>query len=147
MNTMIKNSRFPKTERLCNKSIIDKLYASNNHLTSFPLSVRWMIMPESSTPSAIQILMVAPKRKLHHAVDRNRTKRIMRECFRTRKNILIETLSEKKLQLALSFNYMDNATPDFNKLGQRFDKIINTLNNEIQSYNNENNTETLQHCD
>ena len=45
-----------------------------------------------SLPSGVeavsQVLIVAPKRRLRHAVDRNRAKRQMREAYRLQKHIL-----------------------------------------------------------
>ncbi len=90
---------FRKDERLCNKKIIGDLYASDNRLLVYPLSVHWLIT-EQKHPCRLQVLIVAPKKKLHHAVDRNRTKRLMRECYRHRKHLLLETLEQKNLSMA-----------------------------------------------
>ena len=92
---------FRKDERLCNKKIIGDLYASDNRLLVYPLSVHWLIT-EQKHPCRLQVLIVAPKKKLHHAVDRNRTKRLMRECYRHRKHLLLETLEQKNLSTQIA---------------------------------------------
>ena len=49
---------------------------------AFPFSISWTLLPAEETrfPMPAQVLIVAPKRIFHNAVDRNRAKRLMREC-------------------------------------------------------------------
>ena len=122
---------FRKDERLCNKKIIGDLYASDNRLLVYPLSVHWLIT-EQKHPCRLQVLIVAPKKKLHHAVDRNRTKRLVRECYRHRKHLLLETLEQKNLSMALSINYIHNAMPDYHQLEHTFDKLLEKIIEELQ---------------
>ena len=125
---------FDKSEKLCSKTIIEKLYSSQNRELFFPLSLHWMALEPVNDQPAAQILVVAPKRKLRHAVDRNRTKRIIRECYRLHKKPLIDALTERKLHIALSFNYIHTRTPNFHKLENTMVKIIDHLIKETSSH-------------
>ena len=118
---------FKKSERLCNKSIINSLYASDKRLIEYPLSAHWLILDKDSHPERLQVLIVAPKRKLHHAVDRNRTKRLMRECYRHRKERLQKALENCNITMALGINYLHNTVPDFHRLGHSFDKLFDNI--------------------
>ena len=124
---------FTKKERLCNKKTISALYASNKKLLVFPLSVHWLTLSNGQQPSPLQVIIVAPKKKLHNAVDRNRTKRLIRECYRTRKQQLIDILQQKNLQMSLSINYIHSTPPDFKHLQHTFDKLFENLTNELSN--------------
>lgn len=124
---------FTKKERLCNKKTISELYASNKKLLVYPLSVHWLVQPNGQQPSPLQVVIVAPKKKLHNAVDRNRTKRLIRECYRTRKQQIADILQQRGMQLALSINYIHNTPPDFKHLQHTFDKLFESLTNELSN--------------
>lgn len=124
---------FTKKERLCNKKTISELYASNNKLLVYPLSVHWLVLPNGQQPSPLQVVIVAPKKKLHNAVDRNRTKRLIRECYRTRKQQIADILQQRGMQLALSINYIHTTPPDFKHLQHTFDKLFESLTNELSN--------------
>ena len=124
---------FTKKERLCNKKTISELYASNKKLLVYPLSVHWLVLPNGQQPSPLQVVIVAPKKKLHNAVDRNRTKRLIRECYRTRKQQIADILQQRGMQLALSINYIHTTPPDFKHLQNTFDKLFESLTNELSN--------------
>jgi ribonuclease P protein component len=124
---------FKKKERLCNKKTISNLYASQNKMLTFPLSVHWMMLQPDVQPCRLQVLFVAPKKKLHNAVDRNRTKRLMRECYRTRKYILLDKLEQRGLAMALGINYIHTTPPDFYHLQRAFDRLIESLSQELNN--------------
>ncbi|MBQ9586573.1 MAG: ribonuclease P protein component [Bacteroidales bacterium] len=123
---------FHKTERLCNRSIISRLYESPGKFVAFPLSVYWMLVPNGAIPSRMQVLVVAPKRRLHHAVDRNRTKRLMRECWRHCKEPLISLLRQHDKSMVVGISYIHNRPPDFHKLTKSFDTVVKKISSSCQ---------------
>lgn len=124
---------FSKNERLCNKTIINQLYHSPDKQVCFPLSIHWQKVDKGQFPSILQVVVVAPKRKLHHAVDRNRIKRLMRECWRLKKHNLIDLLTEKNICLVVGINYIFDQLCDYKTIDKALDKaiikIIESLNN------------------
>jgi len=70
-------------------------------------------------------------RKFPRAVDRNRIKRLGRECWRLHKSPLLQLLQEKQLQLAVFFIYTDKKIPEFTPLRHKFSLILNRLEKEI----------------
>ncbi len=78
---------FPKTERLCSRKAIEALFAGGNRsFSAFPLRVVYRAVPDTAT----QVMLSVSKRHFKHAVDRNRTKRQIREAWRLNRDILLE---------------------------------------------------------
>ena len=119
------SATFSKKERLCSRRLIDRLYAEGRRLTVFPYSVFWLEEPSLKVPC--QVLIVAPKRKLHHAVDRNRIKRLTRECYRQHKEQLLPLLQQNNRRIALSLTYIHTELMTYQQLDHKFDKLIDQL--------------------
>lgn len=119
---------FGKEERLCSRSLMDRLYADGHRLMAFPFSVQWLV---ADGPQPCQIMIVAPKRRFRHAVDRNHVRRLTRECWRLRKSDFYSFLMEHNISLALSLVYVHNEIMPYDQLGHKMDKLIAQLQQEI----------------
>ena len=117
---------FKKEERLCSRQLIDRLYNEGHRLMAFPYSVQWM-----KVDGPCQVIIVAPKRKFHHAVDRNRVRRLTRECYRLRKHILYQFLEEPGISIVFSMIYIHNEIMPYEQLGHKMDKLLAALEKEI----------------
>lgn len=72
----------------------------------FPLRTVWMLSERSQDDAdvpPVRILVSVPKKRLHHAVDRNRMKRQVREAFRLNKEILWKALEGTGKRVDLAF--------------------------------------------
>ncbi|MBO4740415.1 MAG: ribonuclease P protein component [Bacteroidales bacterium] len=125
------HNTFNKRERLCGKKKIDALFAQENSFFSYPFVVRWQLNTDEQAYPA-QILIVVPKRKLRHAVDRNRTKRLIRECYRMQKHRLYTFLSDNSLNMCFSLSYIDTKTPEFHMLMEKTTTMIETLCQHVE---------------
>ena len=149
---------FKKEEHLCSRQLIDRLYTEGHRLMVFPYSVQWMTLEsgewraesgerraESGEPlshsatqppshPATQVMIVAPKRKFHHAVDRNRVRRLTRECYRLRKHTLYDFLQQHGLTLVFSMVYIHNEIMTFDQLGHKMDKLLAALQKDIRAH-------------
>jgi ribonuclease P protein component len=127
---------FSKEERLCSKVLIDRLYTDGHRLMAFPFSVQWMLVADPSSPVSLlpscQVMIVAPKRKFRHAVDRNRVRRLTRECYRLRKHTLYAFLEENNLHLVFSMVYIHNEIMTYDQLGHKMDKLLDSLQRDIE---------------
>ena len=127
---------FGKEERLCSKKLIDALFQSGHRFMMFPYSVHWIPCPSDALPSGVpaQVLIATSKKKFHHAVDRNRVKRLTRECYRTHKPKLYEYLGSQGIAIAISINYIHNEILDYHTLHHKFDRLTDSLIENISQY-------------
>lgn len=123
------NCRFPKAEHLCSQRLMERLHTEGHRLKVYPYSIQWLEVPELEVQC--QVLIIAPKRRLHHAVDRNRIKRLTRECYRLHKEPLFQILQDRGMRIALSFVYIHDALMTYEQLYHKFDKVIDTLEKEL----------------
>ncbi len=71
-----------KARHLCLRTDVDNLFAQGSHsAVAYPLRTVWRWCDDRGKVP-MKIMVVVPKRKLRHAVDRNRAKRQIREAVR-----------------------------------------------------------------
>ena len=79
---------FRKAEHICLKRDIDALFDKGNAAkTAYPLRAVWRKLPYREGPK-VKVLVSVSKRHFKHAVDRNRSKRQIREAYRLNKQRL-----------------------------------------------------------
>ena len=122
---------FKKEERLCSRQLIDLLYEEGHKLMAFPYSVRYLVVDSDTSHPPCQVLIVVPKRIFHHAVDRNRIKRLTRECYRLRKGPFYQFLAEHDIHIVLSLVYIHNEMMTCEQLGHKMDKLMVSLEEDI----------------
>ena len=103
---------------------------------AFPFSISWTLLPAEETrfPMPAQVLIVAPKRIFHNAVDRNRAKRLMRECYRLIKPELYTFLEERQLKVAISLRYTHNEILSFAVMQRKYAKAMAVLMKDIDAH-------------
>lgn len=123
---------FPKAEHLCLQRDIDALFDHpDGSATAWPVRAIWKWTADegqAATPDALptpppaQVLMSVAKRRLHHAVDRNRAKRQLREAYR---------LQKLHLPVHIAFIWMADAPQPSAKVQRSVSQILHRL---CQSY-------------
>ncbi len=125
--------RFPKAEHLCLRNDIDNLFSAGaKALTAFPLRVVYREVKHREGPQ-VKVLLSVPKRKLRHAVDRNRAKRQLREAYRLNKTILLEALQPKQ-GLHLAFMWLSDKPVDSAFVAK---KLVNLLQRTAEQLHQE----------
>jgi ribonuclease P protein component len=121
--------KFSKNEKLVSKALFDALFTEGMMLKAFPFSLKYM---DAETPEGIerQVAMVVPKRGLKRAVDRNRTKRQMRELYRLHKHKIKGPAQSQ----VWSIRYLGNRLNNYAFLEKAFLELIDTYN---KVYSNE----------
>jgi ribonuclease P protein component len=123
---------FSKQERLCGQKLIDRLFTEGNRqISAFPIRLVWLLSDYSEF-EGVRILISAPKRNFHHAVDRNRIKRQIREFYRTSSAPLKEAVASRNKGLALAFLFNDNKLWDTDKLQPKLQAVMDRLTNAVQ---------------
>ncbi len=94
---------YPKHEKLKSKKIIDTLFSEGQSVSKYPLRLVYVPISEenytflkniNSELDHIQMGVSVSKKYFKKAVDRNYFKRVLRECYRIHKSILIEKLDQ-----------------------------------------------------
>lgn len=129
------NFTFPKKERICSKIIIDKLFSGGNTaMTVFPLRAIFMTEPlKDNDKYPVQVLISVSKRRMHHAVDRNRIKRQIREMYRFNKNQLVQSCSEHGMKLYIAFISLADEPCDTVKVEKSMIKLLRKTQEKINS--------------
>jgi len=119
---------FKKEERLCSKIIIDKLFANGKSIVNSPIRLVWL---ESKTDKQFpaQVLIVVPKKNIPSAVNRNKIKRRMRECYRKNKNLLYEGLDKSNKTIAFALIYTKRELLTYQEIEE---KIILSLHRLVK---------------
>lgn len=110
---------FPKKEHLTKKEHFDKLHSTGRGIKSFPFSLRYI---EADLEEGLQrkVAILAPKRGLNKAVDRNKMKRQMRELYRLNKPAIFDS----GVQEIWSLRYLGNRLNDYAFLEAGFLKLL-----------------------
>lgn len=100
---------FPKSERMVSTKDIEQLFTvpGIQSLAAWPVRAVYRETDKGEEP--LMILISVSKRHLHHAVDRNRAKRQMREAYRLNKQILRKPLEHEGRHIHLAFIWMADA--------------------------------------
>lgn len=115
-----------KSERLCSKTLIEELLASDISFVKYPYRV---IVKKSSLPGKYpaRIAISVSKKRFKRAVQRNRIKRLTKEAYRLNKTDLYESMTTGQT-LDILFIFLDNRLPDFSKT----DKALKSALQKIQ---------------
>ena len=120
---------FTKAERLCSQKLIDQLFAGGNaSIAAFPLRAIYRLSLREETDAVpVAVLMSVPKKRLHHAVDRNRMKRQMREAYRHNKQSLWERLEAKGKRMEIAFICISDEPCESSRVTASMQKILRRI--------------------
>ena len=115
---------FPKSERLCSKLEIEHLFANGTSNRFGDFTARFVRTHAGADVSSVpKILISVPKRYQKRSVDRNRTKRLIREVFRKNKT---EYFSETNIQ-TLAIIYTSSKIPDYARVEDQLPKLLEKI--------------------
>ena len=116
------DQKFPASEKLKSKILIDRLFSEGKSVKKFPLKLVYIPFPaeDMSFKTGVSV----PKRNFKRAVDRNYLKRLMREAFRKNKYLVYDKF---KQPYAFMFIYTGNKQSDLKTLSESFQHIFHQL--------------------
>ena len=119
---------FPKSERLYLKRDIDYLFENGQSFISFPLRIVYLPVTGDNHPEpGISALVSVPKKRIKHAIDRNRIKRLIRESFRQNKSEITYSLKESGKMLLIGFMYVSNDVLPYTDMVKAMRKSLNRI--------------------
>ena len=103
------NFKLYKSEKLCSKIEIERLYAKGTSLIAYPLRAVYLAVPAGGTahPVAARFLISIPKKRIRHAVGRVLLRRRTREAYRLNRSLLDPVVSQGTSVL-IGFNWVAN---------------------------------------
>ena len=109
--------------------MIEHLFSKGRNFSAFPVKVLYDEAVEQDTP--LKIGVTVSSRTFKKAVDRNRIKRVMRECCRLQKKTLQQQLTDKEKKRALFFIYTGKTLPDYGVVFEKIGLLLQRLSGEL----------------
>lgn len=126
-----------KRDKLCSSIAIDNLFGhsakteDDRYSTiAYPLRAVWAVNKIRTDGSNIQFLISVPKKRLHHAVDRVKMRRRIREAYRlNHHNISIS--DDTNIDLALVF--IADTLKDYKSIEKSLIRILSKIETSVDS--------------
>ena len=123
---MVAKYTYHKTEKLKSRKLIDGLFTGGKSFSVFPIKVFYMFLPDATT-QPVQAGVGVSARNFRKAVDRNRIKRLLRECYRLNKLSLHERIQQSNKPIAVFFLYTGKELPEYALLDEKMKVVITKL--------------------
>ena len=118
---------FKKSERLCSRILMDRLFQGDNHsVSAYPLRAVFLLV-DLTEQEGVSVLMSVPKKRFHDAVDRNRVKRQLREAYRKHKHALAEQMATRKQGLLIAFIYVSAQIESTAYIEKRMTRLLEKI--------------------
>lgn len=123
----MQRNTFPLKEHLKSKKTIEKLYSEGASVTAYPLRAVFIELANEEQEPTAQILISVAKKRFRHAVDRNLTKRRIREAYRTSKHPFIEALENDGKKMAVAILYIDTRHNSTAFIKRKMEKLLENI--------------------
>ena len=123
---------FPKYERICKESEIQSLFKKGAGFSSYPYRVVFLFHPVGDRPPTCRLLLSVSKKRFHHAIKRNRVKRLVREAWRRNKSKLYEICNRDTISLDVALVYNATVIHSYEEMYRKTAKAVNELVNRYE---------------
>ncbi|MDP2159494.1 MAG: ribonuclease P protein component [Flavobacterium sp.] len=120
---------YPKHEKLKSQKHIDLLFSEGKSVSKYPLRLVYVPV-ELEKNEQLKIGVSVSKKHFKNAVNRNHYKRLLRECYRLNKNILLENLDKT---YAIMFFYQSKDAMNFKEMNEKTVLLFEKFIKEIKS--------------
>ena len=135
------NEGLPKEQRLYKKKAIQLLFEKGKGFNFYPFRVVVHAhTSEDGEPSIPRFLVSVSKKRFHHAVKRNKVKRLVREAWRRNKSELIVKCEEHKITFDIALVYTATAILPYEEIEKKIKQLSLRLNNNYFLHDEKNNT-------
>ena len=124
------NEGLPKEQRLYKKKAIQLLFEKGKGFNFYPFRVVVHThTSEEDEPSIPRFLVSVSKKRFHHAVKRNKVKRLVREAWRRNKSELIVKCEEHKITFDVALVYTATTILPYEEIEKKIKQLSLRLNN------------------
>ena len=118
-----------KEERLKSRKAIELLFKTGKSFTIYPFRIVYQLnsAAESTTGSLVQAGFTVSTKNFKRAVDRNYTRRLMKEAYRLQRFGLQQTLSAKPGRFLIFFIYNAKKLPTYQFVFEKTTLVIDRL--------------------
>ena len=124
---MMAKEGFPKYERLCKDNDIQTLFDKGVGVSVYPYRVIYLFHHDESRPVTVRLLVSVSKKRFHHAVKRNRVKRLLREAWRKNKAPLYEICKRDNISVDVALVYTATVIHSYEEMLVKTQKAVNEL--------------------
>lgn len=120
--------RLYKSEKLCSKLEIERLYAQGTSMIAYPLRAVWLAVPsgEGKHPVAARFLISIPKKRVRHAVDRVLLRRRTREAYRLNRKLLAPVAAQG-ITVLIGFNWLAKHEKDYSSIERSMQELLSKI--------------------
>ena len=117
----------PKYERICKEKDIQALFDKGHGFSVYPYRVIFLFRHDERRPVTVRLLVSVSKKRFHHAVKRNRVKRLIRESWRRNKAALYEICEKDNISLDVALVYTATVIHSYEEVFEKTHKAVNEL--------------------
>lgn len=125
------NEGLPKEQRLFKKKDIELLFGKGKGFNLYPFRVVVHAhLSENDEPSIPRVLVSVSKKRFHHAIKRNRVKRLIREAWRKNKSQLVLNCENHKVTFDFALVYTATTILSYQEVEKKVKQLSLRLNND-----------------
>lgn len=122
---------YPKDEKLKSKTTIDLLFSEGKSVSKYPLRLVYVPIP-AENEQTLKFGVSVSKKYFKKASDRNYFKRVLRECYRLNKNLLLEASEQP---YALMFFYQTKERLSYQEIQQKTLQLFQKFADAVKPVN------------
>lgn len=119
----------PKEQRLYKKKAIETLFSQGKGFSFYPFRVVVYSHNSDEDPSIPRVLISVSKKRFHHAVKRNKVKRLIREAWRKNKSQIVKMCEEQKKTFDFALVYTATIILSYEEIDKKIKQLSLRLEN------------------
>lgn len=129
----INSFKYPKKEKLKSRKTIDLLFSEGKSVGKYPLRLVF-VENKIDISENLKFGVSVSKKHFKKAVDRNYFKRVLRECYRLNKHLLLDSLQNS---YSIMFFYQTKERLSYQEINEKtillFEKFLTFISDEKSS--------------
>lgn len=118
----------PKSQRIYKKKAVQSLFEEGKGFSLYPFRVVVRLYDAENQEDALpRVLVSVSKKRFHHAIKRNRVKRLVREGWRKNKSELIKLCRSDNKTLDVALVYTATVILKYDEIEGKIKRIVERL--------------------